>query len=728
MSDRRAALFTGTSFLAAFLLFLVQPMVAKLVLPAYGGSAAVWNTSNAFFQTALLGGYAYSHVLTRRVVRRRQATAHLLVLALPLAVLPLALPQWAAPPEDRAPALWLVLVLIVAIGLPFFAVATSGPLLQRWFSHTDHPKADDPYFLYAAGNVGSFSALLLYPVLLEPNWSVVDQARGWALAYVALAVLVATCGFVARPAAGARDAATLDDVEHVTPAPSRRTRLRWVVLAAIPASLMLGVTSFITADLAAVPLLWVLPLSLYLATFVVAFGRPADRPMRVAPVLLGGSAATVAVAIATSADVPVGAAVVAHLVLFTTGAYVAHRALSLDRPAPDRLTGFYLVVALGGVVGGAVNAFVAPVVFDRVVEYPLAISAAAALGLLAVVNGGRRGLRARYGPAGIAVEAALGFAVVSLAARATGAGTAGLVVVAVALLAGVAVGWGGRWVPAIGLGAALVTVAQVVAPLPQPVLLESRTFFGVYRVERDGDQTVFVSGSTVHGAQDPDDPGEPLTYYTRQGPAGQLMDLYGAGDGATVALVGLGVGSLAAYGHDGQTFEAYEIDPEVVRIARDSGHFTFLTDTEAATSYHVGDGRLELAERSGPPLDLLVLDAFSGDSIPVHLLTVEAFDLYQQQLADGGAIAVHISNRYLDLRPVVAGAADALGLATLVRRDPPGADETDGSWWAVVAADEATLAPLADDERWRPTDEAGVEEWTDERSNLLAVLGVDPPG
>ena len=246
VTDRRAVLFTGTSFLAAFLLFLVQPMVAKLVLPAYGGSAAVWNTSNAFFQTALLGGYAYSHVLTRRVVRRRQAPAHLLVLALPLAVLPLALPEWAAPPEDRAPALWLVLVLTVAIGLPFFAVATSGPLLQRWFSHTDHPKADDPYFLYAAGNVGSFSALLLYPVLLEPNWSVSDQARGWAVAYVAFAILVAACGLVARPAAGARHAAALDDVEHVTPAPAGRTRLRWVVLAAIPASLMLGVTSFIT--------------------------------------------------------------------------------------------------------------------------------------------------------------------------------------------------------------------------------------------------------------------------------------------------------------------------------------------------------------------------------------------------------------------------------------------------------------------------------------------------
>jgi hypothetical protein len=686
----------------------------------------VWNTSNAFFQTALLAGYAYSHTLTRRVPRRRQPPAHLLVLVAPLAVLPLTLPDWAPPPEDRAPALWLVLVLTVAIGLPFFAVATSGPLLQRWFSHTDHPRADDPYFLYAAGNVGSFSALLLYPVLLEPNWTVADQARGWAVAYVVLAALVATCGWRARPARGPD--ADAREAQPVSPAPSRRTRLRWLVLAAIPASLMLGVTSFITADLAAVPLLWVLPLSLYLATFVVAFGRPADRPMRVAPLVLGGAAAAVAVAVATSAEVPVGAAVVGHLVLFTSGAYVAHRALSLDRPAPDRLTGFYLVVALGGVVGGAINAFVAPVVFDRVVEYPLAISAAAGLGLLAVVNGGRRGLRDRYGKGGVVIEAALGFLVVSLVARSLGNDTAGAVAVGVALVAGAAVAWGTRWVPAIGLGAALVTVAQVVAPLPQPVLLESRTFFGVYRVERDGDVVVFVSGSTVHGAQDPADPGEPLTYYTRQGPAGQLMDLYGADPAGTVALVGLGVGSLAAYGQEGQALEAYEIDPEVVRIARDSGHFTFLTDTPAETTYHVGDGRLELADRTGPPLDLLVLDAFSGDAIPVHLLTVEAFDLYRAQLADGGAIAVHISNRYLDLRPVVAGAAEALGLATLVRRDPPGEGETDGSWWAVVAEDEATLAPLLDDERWRPTDEAGVQEWTDERSNLLAVLGVDPPG
>lgn len=722
----RVTLFTATSFLSAFLLFLVQPMVAKLVLPAYGGSAAVWNTSNAFFQATLLGGYAYSHVLTRRVGRRRQPPVHLVVLAAPLAVLPLALPDWAPPPADRPPALWLVVVLAAAIGLPFLAVATTGPLLQRWFSYTDHPRADDPYFLYAAGNVGSFSALLLYPVLIEPTWPVADQAQAWAVAYVALAGLVTVCGWSARPAPGT--ATGTEPGGALSPPPSRRARLRWFGLAAVPASLMLGVTSFITADLAAVPLLWVLPLSLYLATFVVAFGRPATRPMTVAPKVLAGAAAAVAVSVATSAEVPVLLAILGHLVLFTAGAYVAHRALAIDRPPPDRLTGFYLVVALGGVAGGALNAFVAPVVFDRVVEYPLAISAAAGLGLLRSASRGARGLRSRYGTAGIAVEAALGFVVVSFAARALGASTTGAAAVAVAVAAGVFVAWTGRWLPAVGLGAALVTVAQIAAPLPQPVLLESRTFFGVYRVERDGDQLVFVSGSTVHGAQDPTRPGEPLTYYTREGPAGQLMALYGAAPEATVALLGLGVGSLAAYGQPGQAYEVYEIDPEVVRIARDSGLFTFLGDNPATTSYHVGDGRLELAERDGPPLDLLVLDAFSGDAIPVHLLTVEAFDLYRRQLAAGGVIAVHISNRFLDLRPVVAGAAEALGLATMVRRDPAGADETDGSWWAVVAADEATLASLAGDDRWRPTGEDGVQRWTDERSNLLAVLGVDPPG
>lgn len=719
-----AVLFSATSFLSAFLLFLVQPMVAKLVLPPYGGSPSVWNTTNAFFQATLLAGYAYSHVLSGRVRHRRQAPIHAVALLAPLAALPLALPAWAAPPSDRPPALWLALVLAVAVGAPFLAVSTTGPLLQRWFSFTDHERADDPYFLYAAGNVGSFLALLAYPIVLEPRWAVADQASLWAGGYVALVVLVVTCGFRARRFAGAGSAAEAEAEAAAAVAieapPTRARQLRWLALAAAPSSLMLGVTTFITADLAAVPLLWVLPLAAYLATFVVAFGRPDRSRLGLALAVLTGSAAATAVLVAARPDLPVVLVVVVHLVLFTSGAYVAHRKLALDRPGPAHLTRFYLLLALGGVLGGGWNAFVAPVVFRRVVEYPLAIVAITALGLV----GGTSALRRRYGRIGVGLEAAVGFTVAFGVAEAIEGGSGVAVVVPVAVVAGLAV-VGRRHLPAVGVGAGLLLLVQVLAPLPDHPVLESRTFFGVYRVDQVDGRYEFINGSTSHGAQDPTRPDEPLSYYTRRGPVGQLMETYGPGSDQ-IGLVGLGVGALAAYGEAGQHLTFFEIDPEVVRIARDSGWFTYLTDTPADVDYRVGDGRIQVAEEPAGTFDVLVLDAFSGDAIPVHLLTVEAFAMYRERLAEGGVIAVHISNRYLDLRPVLAGAADALGMTGLVRRDSRGDGEGGhGAWWAILADDPATLEPLAGDDRWHPIDEAGEHEWTDDRSDLLAVLGTD---
>jgi SAM-dependent methyltransferase len=411
-----------------------------------------------------------------------------------------------------------------------------------------------------------------------------------------------------------------------------------------------------------------------------------------------------------------------HLLLFTAGAYVAHRRLALRRPGPEHLTGFYLVVALGGVLGGAWNAFVAPLVFDRVIEYPLAILAVAVLGLTPLRTATPL-LRRRYGRLGIGVEVGLGFgATFGLAVLLEGEGSsvaiAGLVVLGAAAVAG------SRMAPTLAVGAAALLVVQILAPLPNDPALESRTFFGVYRVDRFDDHVELISGSTSHGAQDPSRPGEPLSYYTRGGPIGQLMDVFAVG-ADEVGLVGLGVGALAAYGDVGQRFTFFEIDPEVVRIARDSGWFTYLTDTPAAVDYRIGDGRLELAAEDRA-YDVLVLDAFSGDAIPVHLLTAEAFELYGDRLADGGVIAVHISNRYLDLRPVIAGSAEANGMAVRVRRDGTGAGAgTSGSWWMVLAQEVDTLAVLDGDDRWHPGDEAGVVEWTDQRSNLLDVLGVD---
>lgn len=681
-------LYGAASFLGAALLFLIQPMLAKLVLPSFGGSPMVWNTSTLFFQTLLLAGYFYVHVTTRRLGPRRQPWVHLVLLLLPLLVLPVGLPDHPAPDPGTEPALWLLRVLLVAVGLPFLLLATTGPLLQRWFSWSGHSRAQDPYFLYAASNAGSVVGLLGYPFVIEPTVGLAAQTRWWSIAYVGFLLLVATCGVLAARAARRT---RLGPVEAPEPAVaisdeppsavSAKQRLTWVALAFVPSSLMLGVTTHVSTDIAAIPLFWTVPLAVYLATFVVAFARSSRRPPRVAAAVAAALAIPALLDVAADWNPAVWLLVALHLAVLAAAGLAAHGRLAAGRPPPSQLTGFYLWVSVGGALGGLLNGLVAPVVLDRVLEYPLVL----ALVPLLLVGRPENGSRSRW------------------LVRQPVVWATGLLVIG-------------------ALGASLVSAR---------VLLRDRTFYGSYRVTGTAERHALIHGTTLHGWELLDGPnaGEPTSYYSRGGPIGDVMTAYG-GDPAfrRVGLVGMGVGTLAAYGRPGQRMDFYEIDPAVVRIARDSGLFGFLSRSAADVHVVIGDGRLRLMRAPDSAYGLIVLDAFSSDAIPVHLLTEEAIAGYRRKLAPGGVLAVHITNRHLDLAPVLAAQADRLGLVALRRTQSGRGELSATSDWVVLAREDADLEPLRSMGGWaEPTRDKDVRGWTDDYSSLVQVLDVGWP-
>ncbi|MCA1683093.1 MAG: fused MFS/spermidine synthase [Actinobacteria bacterium] len=650
-----------------------------------------------------------------------------------MVALPIALPRWAAPATGTVPALWLLYVLLGTVGLPFLLVSTTGPLLQRWFSGTDHPRAADPYFLYAAGNAGSLVGLLGYPLVVEPTLNVRDQARLWTAGYVVFALLVAGAAIALRrrPAqdpTGQQPAGQPPTAQPPTGPPREpmgwRRRLYWVGLAFLPSSLMLGVTTYLSTDIAAVPLLWVIPLSLYLLTFIAAFGRTRRRPPGRAAPLLGGLVLALLLIYRGLVAVPLWFTLCLHLSVFACVAFVAHGRLAADRPGPDRLTEFYLLIAVGGVLGGVFNGLVAPVLFGRLIEYPLVIGAAL---LLIARRADASPLSRRYGWIGALVEGlapvAAALLVVALL-RLTHLERFGLL--ATGALAGVAaVGYFARRPRAFA--GAMIAVLAFIAFRPEQTMLTQRTFFGVYRVKSAGAEHLFLHGSILHGSQrlGPGGGSEPQTYYSRSGPLGDVFARYrNSAVEDNIAVVGLGTGTVAAYGRGGDQMSFYEIDPAVIAIARNPAYFTYLRDSSATIHLVAGDGRLQIAKAPAHCFGMIVLDAFSGDSIPVHLMTREAVRLYRSKLAAGGLLVFHISNGRLDLEPVVAGVARDQGLAGLVAFDRKSHPAEHGvpSQWAVLATDPQTLDPLRRDGRWQPLDPRRAPVWTDGFSNIFGVL------
>ena len=734
-------LFATTLFLTSSLLFAVEPLVAKGLLPALGGGAVVWTTSVAFFQVALVVGYLYAHLLAARLPARVSAALHVAVLAAVAWLLPLGpLGGWAPPPAHQA--LWLFARLTVMIGPAFVLLAATAPLLQAWVASTGHGHARDPYFLYAASNTGSLVALCAYPVVFEPLVGLARQRHLWnggvglAVAFVGACAIV-TVRQLSQPGERAplsvaeppRDGVGLER-------PRWSERARWLALAMVPSSLLLSVTTYVTIDILALPLLWVIPLALYLGTFILAFSRrqplPARRMLWLQPLLLVPLAAEMFVTTAGGALVLIPV----HLATFFVTALCCHQTLAASRPSAARSTEFYLWIAFGGALGGLFNVFLAPVLFRSVVEYPLGFVAAALLrpapAPSPAIDGQGERRRDLLLPLGLAALLAGGVWVLGRASAHLDPRGESVALALLLAAAGCAV-YAFRGRPSrFGLGlAAMMACGALYAQGAAHVVLEARSFYTVHKVVRVGPSLLkLANGNTVHGAQDlaPGRRREPLSYYSRGGPIGDVMTaLAGRPQRRRVGLVGLGVGTLAAYAAPGEHWTYFEIDPAIVDIARDRGLFSYLADTRGQVDIVLGDGRLSLGSVPDGTFGLLVLDAFSSDAVPAHLLTREALALYARKLGPGGLLAFHLSNQYLSLTPVVAGAAAAEGLIGIKRSGGATAAEADAgiypSVWVVLAREARDLEALGHDARWRPLPREG-RGWSDDASSLWSAFAL----
>ena len=726
-------LFMAAIFLSSLLVFSVQPLFAKMVLPLLGGSPGVWNTAMLFFQIVLLAGYGYAHLTTRLLGVKWQACLHVCMVTSVLVFLPIEVAKGWTPPVEEAPVFWLIGLFAVSVGLPFFAVATNAPLLQRWFSHTGHSAAADPYFLYGASNLGSILALLSYPLVFEPLLTSQEQSLAWRWAYL---VLVGFITFTAltlwqryQPKLASETTPPFASNSASTPTFSRR--LHWLALAFVPSSLLLGVTMHITTDVAAVPLLWVLPLTLYLLTFVIVFSRRPWLPhtwMVVAqPFLL------IPIGIQRFGGILLN--ILLPMIVFFVTTMVCHGELAKRRPSADHLTEFYLWMSFGGMLGGVFNVLVAPLIFNSVLEYPLMLVLACFL--RPVQANTTRVLMAGDVLWPAALLALLGIPI-WLGTTSTFWGGAGLVAFCVVLGLGI---YSFRHRPIrFGLGiAAILLLTTLLGTQDQVILKRERSFFGVNTVQRTekGDFNLLVHGRIIHGAQhtDPARWYEPLTYYHQKGPLGQLFTLFQQNETPLqhVGVIGLGVGTASCYQQPGQHWTFHEIDPTVSRLARDTRYFHYLSECGTNAKIIHGDARLSLETVPDYHYDLLIIDAFSSDAIPLHLITREALALYLQKVTQQGVLVFHISNSNLELSSVMGNLAADTELISWIQRYR--VDNTSKqsqfkmpSDWVVMTRPAAKLNFLDRDSRWtRVGSNPETRVWTDDYSNILGVLKLGAP-
>jgi len=718
-------LFAATIFLSALLLFWIQLVMAKMLLPRLGGTPAVWNTCMLFFQVLLLAGYSYVLAATSRLGARKQAVLHGAILLLSCLYLPLLFAgNTGSISETSNPALWVFVYLIGAIGLPVFLISTTSPLLQKWFTHVS---ANDPYFLFAVSNGGSLLALLSYPLFLERAFTLSRQNQIWIVMYVVFLILTLACMFVLWRSSQS-EKAEQSKIEQLETEQVRgfiiRQRLYWILLAFIPSSLLFGVTTYITTEIAPTPLLWTIPLALYLLTFILAFARKNLLPERLASTALAGLALLLTLVLAANATEPTTLIVLLHLCfLFVTG-MVCHNKLAGDRPDASRLPEFYLCVAVGGMLGGLFNTLIAPTVFNTIVEYPLAI-------VLACMILQRDKEINRFD---FLLPACMALVTIALALLVDRYDVS--IVVGVAIVFGiplVVINHHFRSRPvrfALALGAVMIG-SIVYSEIQNRTLHDERNFFGTLSVRFDpasATRTLY-HGNTIHGRQfiDPNRQCEPLSYFHRDGPLGQIFEAFKANAfSPNVAVVGLGTGSMASYARPNQDWSFYEINPAVVGIAQATEYFTYLEKCAAApVKIVVGDARLKLQNAPDHHYGLIVLDAFNSDAIPIHLLTEEAVSLYMSKLATGGMIAFHISNRSLRLDAVLADLArrnNSISLRIVDGEHNPVTGK-DPSEWLVMARHSPAFDSLAQKPNWRLL-EGHTESvaWTDDFSNILSVF------
>ena len=724
------ALFAATLFASALLLFAVQPMFAKMVLPRLGGSPSVWSVAMVFFQAALLIGYAYAHLLARTLSVAHGALVHLSVLAAAALTLPIGIAQSFGAPPSSGIGLWVVALFTASIGLPFVALSASAPLLQSWFAASGHPQARNPYVLYAASNLGSFAALLAYPFVLESTLTLRSQALVWSVGFAGLALMVAAAAIVA--ARGPQRRADPDTV--TTDQPTWKDRLSWVALAAVPAGLVIAVTAYISTDVAAAPLLWVLPLALYLLTFVAVFrDRPWFRHDIVAfvtPFLIIAFTIVRLVVDSRVLLITIGANL---LVLFVL-ALLCHGEVYRRRPAPARLTEFYLWTSFGGVIGGIFAGLLAPHLFNTTYEYPILV-AAALLALPGALNGTVREFLRRIWP--VLAIGALAIVQHFFIELRLGAEAAIPFAVALILLAG----WMLLQRRDAARFAALAAVVFIVIGKWQPglnVIETTRSFFGVHQVvdTADGTHRLLYHGTTIHGAERVRNQdgtrvtGRPdlVSYFYPGGPYSQAIEATrdAAGGLQNVAVVGLGAGSLACHRREGETWHFFEIDPEVVRLALDPNMFRFLSSCAPSAPIVLGDARLTLAA-SPQKFDLIILDAFTSDAIPTHLLTREAFRSYLAHLTPRGVIIAHITNRHMDLSGVIAAVGASEGLVTFIKADENArqfhVDYRAPTRLTILARDPADLGALPRTDGWRKQEvEPKIAAWTDDYSDIIGAI------
>lgn len=686
--------YAATILLSAFLLFEVQPIVGKIVLPWFGGTPGVWTTCQLVFQVLLFAGYAYAHLVVTKLRPGAQAALHAALLLAAAVVLPiLPNPDWK-PTGSEPPVPRIVLTLVAAVGLPFLLLSTTGPLLQGWFSRTHRGRS--PYRLYALSNAGSLLALVTYPFLVEPRLGLTRQAHVWSGLFVAFALGAAFCAWrMARdPNADFSTAAVPEgETAGAGERPTTGARLLWFALAAVPSALLLATTNQVCLDVASVPFLWLLPLTLYLSTFILCFesDRWYSRRLCLAAlcVLLPGTC----VVLFRGAHVAISLQVTVHVAAFFCGAMLCHGELARLRPAPRHLTAFYLTMSAGGAAGGLFVGLAAPVLFPTYLEFHLAWVACTGLVLLVMVIELRRS---------------------RAAARAAGEFRS-------------RIDWMPIWLFGLGtLGLAVALAWQAVDSIRESASL-ARSFFGVLRVKEwptngNPTQRQLVNGRILHGKQytDPEFRRWPTTYYGEQSGIGRLLKPGRAGEPTKVGMIGLGVGTIAAYGRKGDAYRFYEIDPVVERIAREQ--FDYLGDSPAECTVHLGDGRLTLEREEPQDFDVLAVDAFSGDAIPTHLLTDAACDIYLRHLRPDGVLAIHVSNRHFDLRPVVRGLAEHGKLHVVsVESDDDDDRGVSRAEWLLLSRSEGALDRPGLHGVGKPLGTESVT-WTDDHADVFRIL------
>lgn len=727
-----------TIFLSAFLLFSIQPMFTKMVLPILGGTPMVWNTAMMFFQGILLLGYLYAHFISQIKNVRTQAIIHCALLIVASIFVPIAKAKGWEPPTTTMPVFWLLQFFTVSIGLPFFAISATAPLLQRWFSLTDHKDAQNPYFLYGASNIGSILALLAYPFVIEMNLRLQTQGEGWGILYATLVLLITFCAIFVKSKQIIK-AATKEYSEKI----SWKTRSLWVLYAFIPSALLLAVTSHISVDIAAIPLLWVMPLVIYLLSFVIVFARNPHISHNfitsIAPTAIIVAIIFYSLSVALSADIAI---VITFLFIISM---VFHGELAKNKPSATKLTEFYLLMSLGGVLGGIFNSIIAPAVFNDVYEYLLIVI----LSALALPKT-KETIKSYDNVFVFPFVTVFMFSILIIAfkAREIIINDANIEIMDIATILALIIAnyflfslfyykKPTKSLRFMLVAALLCSVGYVMRPSQMFTSFKARSFFSTYKVQEDLKYAHLVSGKTIHGIQIKaplDLQTMPTSYYSKKGPVGDIFNILDPIPNykEKMGVVGLGTGTMSCYAKPGRTWTFFEIDPLTVQIAKDSGIFKFLPTCAPNADIILGDARVSLQKSPDNKFDVLFVDAFSSDAIPMHLITKEALYMYMSKIKKDGIVAIHISNKYINLIPVLAGYSETANIKGYFKHHISSEQDRvnlaiTSSLWVIFSTNKALLQTISETKGWQDLALYNQKAfWSDDFSNIIPLIQTEP--